>query len=121
MKFFEVQFRSENEKKLQTYWPKDGRIGCTLLEARQRHDDIVEAGEAGQTIDGVVPYVVEIVHVVVKTKKLATVSVDGVVGKKQRVTVRKVTSMLVSYIDGPKDVYQTGPWAVNVPDPTTLN
>ena len=122
-KFFEVQFRSENEKKLQTYWPEGGRIGCTAIEARQRHDDLVEAGEAKETIDGVVPYVVEVIAVHVTTKKLAPVDGNGKVGKRRRVGVRKAKSVLLSFIDGPNDVTQRGPWAINVPepDPATLN
>ena len=122
-KFFEVQFRSEIEKTLRAYWPEGGRIGCTAIEARQRHDDLVEAGETGQTIDGVVPCVIEVIAVHVTTKKLAPVDGNGKVGKRRRVGVRKTRSVLTSFVDGPNDVTQRGPWAINIPDadPLALN
>lgn len=121
-KYFEVHLRGENESKLQAWRPEGGKFGCTAMEARQRHDDLVEAGEGKQTIDGVVPFVVEIVKVRTQTKDLSAVDSYGRVGTRQKYEVKRTDSMLVSIVDGKGDVTQAGPWApFLLPDPKTLN
>lgn len=106
MKFFEVLFRAADEKHLLPYRPPGATsFECTAMEARERFDNLVEAGEEGRNVDGVIPYVVEI--------RAVKRWFDG------NDTVTRYDSMLCSYAE--TDAIQWGPWAVNVPDPATLN
>ena len=95
---FEVCFRGENETSLLPWRPTDdSRFGCTATEAQQRFDDLIEAGEEARTIDGVVPYVVEI-------RKVRRALVSPEFGD-----VLTIDSMLVSYAE--QNAVQWGPWA----------
>jgi hypothetical protein len=106
-KYFEVCFRGESEKHLFPWRPTvESCFECASAEARERFDDLVEAGEESRAVDGMIPYVVEIRRV----KRWF----DG------HDTITKIDSMLVSYAE--PDAIQWGPWAAEAPpDPATLN
>lgn len=121
-KFFVVSFRGENEPSLRPWRPECGGFRCTSVEAQERHDDLVEAAEAGTPIDGVVPFVVDVQRVKTYKKCMSIVSADGLVQPPQVYELREIESVLTSWIDGKGDVTQSGPWAPPaLPDPATLN
>lgn len=107
-KYLEVCFRAEHETHLLPWRPTDeSRFGCSATEARERFDDLVEAGEEGRTVDGVVPYVVEIRQV--RRTFVPHCAADAV----------KIDSLLCSYAE--PNAIQWGPWAHVEPNPATLN
>lgn len=121
-KHFLVSFRGENETSLRPWRPEHGKFGCTSVEAQERHDDLVEAAEAGTPIDGVVPFVVDVQRVKIHKKCMSIVSTDGVVQPPEVYELREIKTMLTSWVDGKGDVTQSGPWAPSpLPDPATLN
>lgn len=111
-KFFEVLFRGAGESKLLVWWPEGARPSCTATEARERHNELLSAANAEQTIDGFVPAVIEIRQVKIKQKKLAPVDGNGRMGKKGRHDVRIVETMLLTFVDGTNDISHSGPWSV---------
>lgn len=96
--YIEVCFRGENETCLLPWRPTEGStFECSAIEAQERFDDLMEAGEEGRAIDGVVPYVVEIRKV--KRTFVPYQNADAVT----------IDSLLLSYAE--PDAIQWGPWA----------
>jgi hypothetical protein len=61
---YEVKFRGENENQLLGWKPSEApTFECSAMEARVRYEELVRAGVEGNEVDGVVPYVVEIVEI----------------------------------------------------------
>ena len=61
---FEVRFRGESEKSLQAWKPVPGvHFECEEGEAERRFDVLVSKGLNAIEVDGVIPYVVEVVEI----------------------------------------------------------
>jgi hypothetical protein len=98
MEAFEVRFRGEAERQLLAWRPSvRNTFGSSRFEAQLRYNKLVRAGLDGQPIDGIVPYVVEIVHVKRKMRK------EGM-GCLQDSMLRQIAE--------PNGI-QEGPWADN--------
>jgi hypothetical protein len=97
-KYLEVTFRGERERHLLPWRPTiESSFECSSTEAQQRFDDLVEAGQEGREVDGVVPYVVEIRRV--KRKFVPHQNADAVT----------IETLLWAYAES--DAVQWGPWA----------
>jgi len=97
-KHIEVSFRGERESHLLPWRPTiESSFECSSTEAQQRFDDLVEAGQEGRAVDGVVPFVVEIRRV--SRKFIPHQLTDAVT----------VETLLWTYAE--PDAVQWGPWA----------